>query len=196
MIASSRSNLIIGYHGCEKEVGIQLLLNPYDVKKSKKPFDWLGHGFYIWENNYDRALAWARDKKKKRDIKHPFVVGVILTLDHCLDLLDSQFIEYLSSFYPLFKADLDLLGISLPENKDVQSDAHKDLVIRELDCSLLEYMHSRLEDKSEQNFDTVRGVFEEGGPAFPGAGIQKKSHIQICVRNVESIKGFFLPKEK
>jgi len=47
-----------------------------------------------------------------------------------------------------------------------------------------------------RQFDTARGVFTEGGPAFPGAGIQKKSHIQICVRNTKCIKGFFLPRKE
>jgi hypothetical protein len=43
-------------------------------------------------------------------------------------------------------------------------------------------------------FDTARGVFTEGGPAFEGAGIQTKNHIQICIRNENCIKGFFIPR--
>lgn len=45
-------------------------------------------------------------------------------------------------------------------------------------------------------FDSARGVFTEGGPAFPGAGIQEKNHIQICIRNSNAIKGFFLPRKE
>ncbi len=63
-------------------------------------------------------------------------------------------------------------------------------------------MLCKIKEENEQNsnskikdFDTVRGVFTEGGPAFPGAGIQKKSHIQICIRNMDCIKGFFLPRK-
>lgn len=47
-----------------------------------------------------------------------------------------------------------------------------------------------------QHFDTTRGIFTEGGPAFEGAGIQMKNHIQICIRNLNCIKGFFIPREK
>jgi hypothetical protein len=47
-----------------------------------------------------------------------------------------------------------------------------------------------------QIFDSTRGVFTEGGPAFDGAGIYAKSHIQICVRNLNCIKGFFLPRKE
>jgi hypothetical protein len=60
-----KSNLVIGFHGCERRVRDQLLMNPNDYKISQKPFDWLGHGLYFWENNYDRALEWATDKKRR-----------------------------------------------------------------------------------------------------------------------------------
>ena len=49
---------------------------------------------------------------------------------------------------------------------------------------------------SLKKFDSARGVFTEGGPAFKGAGIQIKSHIQICIRNPNTIKGFFLPRKE
>lgn len=60
-----KPNLIIGFHGCERGIRDQLLMNPNEYKISQKPFDWLGHGLYFWENNYDRALEWAEDKKQR-----------------------------------------------------------------------------------------------------------------------------------
>jgi hypothetical protein len=45
-------------------------------------------------------------------------------------------------------------------------------------------------------FDSVRGAFTEGGKAFTGAGIFERSHIQICVRNFNCIKGFFKPRKE
>jgi hypothetical protein len=66
---------------------------------------------------------------------------------------------------------------------------------------VIEYLHQQIHSEIEQdntssikNFDSSRGVFIEGGPAFPGAGIQKKTHIQLCIRNFNCIKGFFLPR--
>jgi hypothetical protein len=47
-----------------------------------------------------------------------------------------------------------------------------------------------------KHFDTSRGIFTEGGPAFEGAGIQTKNHIQICIRNLNCIKCFFIPRDK
>jgi hypothetical protein len=51
-----KPNLIIAFHGCEVSVRDVLLENPNEIKISQKPFDWLGHGLYFWENNYERAL--------------------------------------------------------------------------------------------------------------------------------------------
>jgi hypothetical protein len=45
-------------------------------------------------------------------------------------------------------------------------------------------------------FDSTRGVFTEGGLAYAGAGIYAKSHIQICIRNFNCIKGFFIPRDE
>lgn len=199
---SSRSQILIGFHGCDESVALQLLNKPKKVKISEKPFDWLGHGFYIWENNYDRALEWAKDKEKKGKIKNAAVIGVVFTLDYCLDLIDSEFIKMLSAYYELMQKDFLSLGEDLPKNKDVKKDEHQDLLIRELDCAVIEYLHQKIKEAMETDnttsiraFDSARGVFTEGGPAFPGAGVQKKSHIQICIRNMDCIKGFFLPRK-
>lgn len=198
---SSRSNILIGFHGCDESVRDQLLTKPKNVKISEKPFDWLGHGFYIWENNYDRALEWAKDKQKKGDIKKASVIGVVFTLEYCLDLIDSEFIKLLSNYYKLMEKDFSSLGKELPTNKDVKEDAHKDMLIRELDCAVIEYLHQKIKEAIHDNpktsiktFASARGVFTEGGPAFPGAGVQKKSHLQVCIRDMSCIKGFFLPR--
>jgi hypothetical protein len=105
------------------------------------------------------------------------------------------------------EAEYKVLNKEIPQNKDLSHDRHKDKIMRELDCTLIEYMHQAileqmLEDNNTQGysdlklFDSSRGVFTEGGPAFPGAGIQEKNHIQICIRNSNAIKGFFLPRKE
>ena len=45
-------------------------------------------------------------------------------------------------------------------------------------------------------FDSTRAVFIEGGPAFEGAGLFERTHIQICIRNPNCIQGFFMPREE
>jgi len=203
---SGRSNLIIGYHGCDAHVRDALLTRPDVIHKSEKPFDWLGHGVYFWENNHDRALQWATDKAERGKLKNSAVIGAVLSLGHCFDLLDSHFINQLRTYHALMAKSHMLLGKPLPKNKDVKGEVHGDKVIRELDCAVIEFMHESVQrhierDKSSmgfssvQEFDSVRGVFTEGGPAYEGAGIQLKNHIQICVRNPNCIIGFFKPRK-
>ena len=79
---SIRPNLIIGFHGCEKEVAIKVINGEEDLKFSTNPYDWLGNGMYFWENDYQRALEYAEELR----FKEPFVLGGILNLGHCLDL--------------------------------------------------------------------------------------------------------------
>jgi len=204
----TRPNLMLGFHGCDESVRDRLVQNPDIIRRSKEVFDWLGHGFYVWENNYERALQWAGDKKKRdRSFGKPAVLGVVFQLDHCLDFTDSAYTSIIETYYLRMKYEFQLMGTELPRNKGLRGDEYQDMVIRELDCSVIEYLHDKidqdirtdLQDRgfSElRHFDTVRGIFTEGGPAFEGAGIRKKNHIQICIRNFNCIKGFFIPRKR
>lgn len=204
---NKRPNLMLGFHGCDESVRNELVKNPNSLKKSQEIFDWLGNGFYIWENNYERAIKWAEDKKQRGSLTSPSVVGVVYQLDHCLDFTDSAFIDVLSIYYNLMKDDLLSIGKELPQNKNLAHDKYKDLILRELDCAVIEYLHQKVGEKIKEDislkkyselkhFDSTRDVFTEGGPAFDGAGIQTKNHIQICIRNLNCIKGFFIPRKE
>ena len=52
-----------------------------------------------------------------------------------------------------------------------------------------------MERINDCTFHSVRGVFQEGEPAFNGAGIKLKSHIQIAVRDPRALIGYFRPEE-
>ncbi|MEQ1508511.1 MAG: hypothetical protein ABMB14_40140 [Myxococcota bacterium] len=72
-----------------------------------------------------------------------------------------------------------------------------DLVLRNLDCAVINHAMAAYDAANDGNgvfFQTVRGVFIEGGPAFDGAGIQRKSHVQIAVRDPSVILDYFLPR--
>lgn len=99
------------------------------------------------------------------------------------------------------------LGIDLPKNKDLSNDAYKNKILRELDCATIEFMHSEILNEVQtdiqekgfskcKTFDSTRGAFIEGGPIYEGAGIYEKTHIQTCIRNLNCIKGFFLPRKE
>jgi len=202
-----RPNTIIGFHGCDLSVRNKLITDPNTVEVSNKPYDWLGNGFYFWENNYTRAKQWAENKAAKGEIGSPAVVGAVLQLGNCCDFLDSKFTGLIELYYPAMEAEYLAANKPLPKNVEARDDVHKDKLVRLLDCATIEYMHKVVTENyfreinakghsSSKVFDSVRGAFSEGGPAFPGAGIQKKSHIQVCIRNLNCIKGFFIPREE
>lgn len=202
-----KPNMVLGFHGCEASVREILLNSPNEIKISKKPYDWLGHGMYFWENNYERALQWALEKKARGAIREPAVVGAVIYLGCCCDFLDRKYIQLLSQSFARMEESNRKSGLELPSNKDLANDSHKDKVMRNLDCAVIEYMHTKIYNEIQQDiqtkgfsdfkiFDTTRGVFTEGDPAFPGAGLFAKSHIQVCVRNPNCILGFFMPRKE
>lgn len=206
MLYSASPNLLIGFHGCDEKIRDQLLTNPNEIKISKEKYDWLGNGMYFWENNYERALQWAKEKQKRGGINKPAVIGAVLQLNYCCDFLDSEYVNTLRHYYKLMEIFYKNAERPLPINKDLPSDEYKDKILRELDCSVIEFMHSEIQRQAKDEietkgytnikiFDSVRGVFTEGGPAFEGAGLFEKSHIQICIRNFNCIKGFFLARK-
>jgi hypothetical protein len=195
-VYSTRSNLILGFHGCEKSEQQKLISDPSYIRASNESFDWLGHGMYFWENNPKRALFWAEQKKKAGRLKEPSIIGAVIDLGRCLDLLDSSKIELLKQCYYLFKTDSERLDKPIPTNIDHPKSGSHDKDLRYLDCAVIEYTHSFLKSKNEPPFDSVRAAFIEGDPIYPGAGFNDKTHIQICIVNPNCIKGFFLPRAR
>ena len=200
-----KPNLVIGFHGCDASVRDLLLKDPNKIVISREPYDWLGHGLYFWENNFERALQWAEDKKRRGKIINPAVIGAVLQLGYCCDFLEARFIRMIESYYYLMAASYHANGKQIPKNEDITYDKHKDKLLRNLDCSTIEFMHEEILSQTQADmkekgfsdfkiFDSTRGAFIEGGPAFEGSGLHAKTHIQICIRNMNCIKGFFLPR--
>ncbi len=190
---SSRPNLIIGFHGCEKKDQEKFLLDGSAFKISKERYDWLGHGMYFWEGNESRAWHWADQKKKAGTLKEPAVIGAVCDLGRCFDLLNSTNIETLKKYYQLFANDCQTAGIEIPQNQD-HPKAKGDKVLRFLDCAVIEFMHKIIQEQDEHPFDSIRAAFIEGKPIYPNAGFHEKTHIQICIINPNCIKGVFLPR--
>ncbi|OFX40847.1 MAG: hypothetical protein A2X03_00270 [Bacteroidetes bacterium GWA2_40_15] len=138
---STRSNLILGFHGCEKAEQEKLISDSSYIRTSNEFFDWLGHGMYFWENNPRRGLLWAEQKKKAGTLKEPAVIGAVIDLGRCLDLLDSRNIELLKTCYNLFKVDSEKLDKPISINEDHPVSESRDKVLRYLDCAVIEYTH-------------------------------------------------------
>jgi len=67
------------------------------------------------------------------------------------------------------------------------------MVIRFLDCAVINFMHLMREEEGESPFDSVRAAFLEGPPLYGNAGFHERTHIQICVRKPQQIIGYFRP---
>lgn len=161
-------------------------------KPSQNDYDWLGEGMYFWENNKERAFEYAKESiKRNKGQEKPAVVGAVLTLGYCFNLLEKHHLDALKETYEFLKESSLKLDIELPQNY-----GGDDNLLRNLDCAVIQTHHALNEQfNNQQAFDSVRGVFQEGGPVYPGAGFREKSHIQIAIRNPNCIKGFFWPRE-
>ena len=131
--------------------------------------------------------------KAKSPIKNPSVIGAIIDLGLCFDLLDYGMLQILKSGYDVFKLILEKTGRELPLNKTVGNS--EDLLLRDLDCAVFETIHKIRKEENDPAYDSVRGVFWEGEELYPNAGFREKDHIQICIRNPNCIKGYFLPRQ-
>lgn len=187
----NRSTLWIGFHGCDRSVRDGLLSHPFDVRISNESYDWLGAGFYLWENNYLRAKQWADDKgKRTKGGFEPAVVGVLYELGNCIDLTCAESVDTISKACNSLKLEYENINLELPKNRATKHSLYEDLILRDLDCAVINYLCSTV----STNIDTARGVFIEGGPVYEGGKIYEKTHIQICIKNLDCIKGFFMPK--
>lgn len=189
-------SFVLGFHGCDRKVAADLVSGRRQPTVSQNQYDWLGTGIYFWENNPSRALTFARElvgKKRsgKETIKRPAVVGAVMDLGYCFNLLDAKFLRILRDGYEILKETFEEAGRALPANRPLRGS--HELLLRDLDCAVINGVHAFRAAQNLPAFDTVRSAFIEGGELFPGSAIREKNHIQICVCNPSSIKGYFRP---
>ncbi len=171
--------------------GEQKDLKPTDASES---YHWLGRGVYFWENAVERAAAWAVEfgaknlskahrNLSKRDLE-PTVVGAVINLGRCLNLLDVGCHKMLQKVADRVQAHVN--GVVSADSTNEPKWKHT------LDCLIIN--DACTSEDGISRFDTVRGCFPEGVPLFPGSHILSKTHVQIAVRNPSCIIGYFRPK--
>jgi hypothetical protein len=187
-------SFILGFHGCDHDTAERVFAGKISLQPSRNSYDWLGHGIYFWENNPHRARQWAQSRKirgpsNKSRVRVPAVIGAVIDLGRCLNLLDAQFIGSMKEGYETLNKLHTETGTELPKNKSVGTA--RDLLLRHLDCAVVEMVHRFRLESGLPEFQSVRGVFVEGSPIYPGAGVHEFNHIQVCVRDPRCIKGYF-----
>jgi hypothetical protein len=195
MTGPGHERLVIGYHGSDAAVAAEILNKKGGLKPSANPYDWLGKGIYFWEHGPRRAYEWAIEQASLSGgkVKNPSVLAAKINLGVCLDLLDTANTRLLREWYFEFRRFVREGGTRMPQNRDVAKSRRGDRVLRFLDCALIDYAVSSVAAVERIQFQTVRGVFLEGEPAFPGSKIALKSHIQIAVRDLACIVSLFQP---
>lgn len=177
------TSFVLGYHGCDKADGERILAGE-PFKSSKNDYDWLGPGIYFWENNPQRGLEFAEEKMVRggSHIKEPFVIGAIIDLGECLNLMTAESLSAVRVAYDLLKDEISAAD-TMPKNS-------KDQLRRKLDCAVINRVHE-LANTSGATIQTVKGVFVEGKRLYTGSGFRQKTHIQIAVCDPSCIKGVF-----
>jgi hypothetical protein len=181
---------ISAFHSCDREVGLRILNGEDDLIASENEWDWLGPGIYFWEQNPGRALEYAVEcaagqQKNKNRIKTPFVIGAVLELGKCLNLLEPGSIDVVKQAHTRLVKTYNNSKRPIPTNRGP---------IRKLDCSVIKYVHQTTTQKGLTPYDTIRSAFNEGSQIYPNSNFYDRLHIEICVRSPELIKGYFLPR--
>ena len=132
--------LVLWFHGCDEKVGEAILSGQTrHLKHSQNDYDWLGGGIYFWENDPKRAFEFAGDVRKnpmksKSAIKKSFVVGAVIDLRMCCNLLDRSALDELKDSYDFLESMSKATHEPLPVN-------NLGRMARRLDCLVIETMH-------------------------------------------------------
>lgn len=135
-------------------------------------------------------------RRRKKAVEDAAVLGAIIHLGNCFDLLDVRFTRLLPRAHELLRETLEASGKQVPKNPP--ADANGDVIMRYLDCAVINLAIDLAEDETVSGerqvlCHTVRGAFEEGAAAFPGACVRQRTHIQVAVRDSSCIVGYFRP---
>lgn len=176
---------IIGYHGTRLATAQQIVSHQRSFQRSENDDDWLGHGIYFWEYAPQRAWAWAAQRYKQgTDVA---VLGAMIRLGNCLDLLEPANAQRVKKYYQRLRKDMEAAGKNLPRNFNSK---------KRLDCAVFQYAAWMFEQE-EEPLDTIRGVYVPTSSKrrlWEKSWLYEEAHIQLCVRNPRAILGTWLLK--
>ncbi len=196
-----RPGFVLGYHGCDAETAAAII-GGGSMRQSDEDFDWLGPGVYFWESDPQRAYEWADAKVARGAYARAAVVGAVIDLGNCLDLTTRVDLALMADAYASFVRAQQIADLALPQNRDPRGLAGDDKVLRYLDCAVIKHLHQNIEDDAREHhlrgesppispFDSVRGLFVEGGQLYPVRGAHRGSGaLSILPRTLHDLGQF------
>ena len=177
-----------GYHGTTQHRAEQILSHGFRL--STNPWEWLGDGVYFWQDAPTRAVVWS-EEWSKRSVAGTGSLAVLrcrLRLEDCLDLLDVNFNELIrelsEEFLQRLQAEPDA-----PKLVNYRTGAKRGR--HELDAAFFNHLVGRLAKKG-LTVGCLRAAISEGEPILPDSPICYRSHVQICIRDLNLIEAIEL----
>ncbi len=164
------STSAIGYHGTSKSAVDSIL--DYNLIQSDNPYDWLGIGFYFFQDAPVRAKIWAVERKTE-----PAVIGAVISLENCIDLLDIDWWDTLTKSHDFIKRKFEREHKPMPTQMGGRHN---------LDKTVLDYVVDKLENQGI-HYNSIRAIFREGDSPYPGSDFRNLDHVQIAVRSKDAI---------
>jgi hypothetical protein len=178
---------IIGYHGTRESTAREIVQLERPFKRSENDDDWLGNGIYFWEYAPQQAWNWARRRYRGEDIA---VLGCMLRLGNCFDLLDPENARRLQRYHGRFLRDLNAAGRTPPRNVRAR---------KRLDCAIFEYANAVFAAEEAEELDSVRAVYVPTSGKqrlWPQSWLYHETHVQLCIRNPRCILGTWLVRPR
>ncbi|WP_165247094.1 hypothetical protein [Paludisphaera soli] len=167
---------VVAFHGTTAAVA-ERLVDGGAFTPSTKSYEWLGQGAYFWEYAPKQAWKWA---ERRRGNARPAVVGAMIRLGNCLDLLDPENVAWLK------RIQADMLETSRRARTPLRRN-YRDK--KSLDCAVFNWIYSQ-SDATATPIQTSRAVYvptDKAKRVWPGSWIYEESHVQVCVREPKNI---------
>lgn len=87
------TSFVLGYHGCDRTTAHKAVVDGAKILASTNDHDWLGPGAYFWEADPLRAAEHAKEKRLRGEIEDPAVIGAVIELGYCLDLMSRNGVQ-------------------------------------------------------------------------------------------------------
>jgi hypothetical protein len=159
--------VVTGYHGTSLEAAEDILREGF--KPSRRPWEWLGHGIYFWQDAPIRAFEWATEWLGQKGYVGPIaVVAAEINLSGFVDLLDQQGMRLLRTF-----------AEKVNGRPEFASLANRPPVNR-LDCALFNFATYVL-SLDGVRVSGYRAAVVEGKPLTLNSPIHELSHVQLAV---------------